>query len=87
MSPESEISLGPVKLKGKDAFGYLGWLVAVMAMGYAAYGPPQRISTWMGRVEGRLGRIEEKLGIEQPIKRYKDVEASELERKAKDVAG
>lgn len=45
MTAESEFSLGPLKMKGKDAFSYLGWLVAVSVMGYAAWGPPNAIQS------------------------------------------
>ena len=40
---ENEIKLGPLSLKGKDAFSYLGWLLAIGCMGYAAWGPPSSI--------------------------------------------
>lgn len=78
---EEEISFLGFKIKGtqsvKQLFGYLGWIVAVGAVVYSAWGPPSQIRVFQdresqksdekfARLDKRLKAIERKLKIESP---------------------
>jgi hypothetical protein len=56
-SESSEISIGPIKLKGsvaKQFMPFMGWLVAVGMGVYSMYGPPATINTKLTELQVKI---------------------------------